>query len=105
MFGVLLIRASFNIFKCTFKTSHANKKQKISRTLQIFPDQVSVPLVLHTQNPKFQWMGSYDRTELDTIGGTNEKMWVGLLSVESTSTNISCIKVWQVVLSLIRHRN
>lgn len=49
------------------------ENKKISGTLQIFPDQVSVPLVLHVQNPKFQWMGSYDRTGPDTIGGTNEK--------------------------------
>lgn len=41
-------------------------------------DQVSVPLVLHVQNPKLQWMGNCDRLELDTTGGIMKKMWLGL---------------------------
>lgn len=49
-FGVFAIRVSFNI-KCTFETSKANINSKINGTLQMVLDQMSVPLVLHVQNP------------------------------------------------------
>jgi len=50
--GVFANRKSFNILKCTFEASHENVKfKKISDTPQIVTDQMSVPLVLHVQNP------------------------------------------------------